>query len=106
MEFFAQIVAREDQRPAGVLLLDVAEQIGREADLRFDFFLAIAKVVVGNQRDDHAVFIAAGDFERLTVVVSFVGRFPAHALLFLSAGRLADVRQSELALRDRRQMRC
>ena len=52
VEIAAQIVAGEAQGPAGVLLLDVAVEVGGVADLRLHFLLAVAEVVVGDERDD------------------------------------------------------
>ena len=53
-EFLAQIVARKNQRAAGVFLLAQAVEIGRVADLRLHFLLAIAEIIVGNDGDDDA----------------------------------------------------
>ena len=49
-----------------------AVQIRGEADLGFDFFLAIAEIVVGDDRDHHAALVAAGHLERAAVVVELV----------------------------------
>ena len=47
-EFLAQIVARKNQRAAGVFLLAQAKQIRRETDLRLHLFFAIAEIIVGD----------------------------------------------------------
>ena len=83
-----------------------AHQIGGIADLRFDFFLAVAEIVVGDDRDDHSRFIAARDFERITVVIEFIFAFPAHAVVSLAIGGLTDMRQPDVFLRQLGQMRC
>ncbi len=96
----AEVVAGEHQRAAGVLLLGVAEQVRRVADLGLDFLLAVAEVVVGDHRDDHATGVAGAHLERLAAVVELVGVRPAHAVASLSVGRLAGVRQAEGHLGD------
>ena len=104
LKLLAEAPAWEDQRPAGMFLFDVPHQVRGVTDLRLDLFLAVAEVVVGDDRDDDARFGAAGDFERLAVVVEFVFVFPAHAIALLSLGGLADVRQSHFALRQLREV--
>ena len=69
IELLAENISRERRCAAGVLFLAEAEQVGGVADLRFDFFLAIAEIVVGDDRDDHAAAIAAGQFESVSAVV-------------------------------------
>ena len=53
-EFLAQIVARKNQRAAGVLLLAQAEQVRRVTDLRLHLLFAIAEIVVRDEGDDDA----------------------------------------------------
>ncbi len=95
-----QVVAGEHQRAAGVLLLGVAEQVRRVADLGLDLLLAVAEVVVGDHRDHHAAGVAGADLERLATVVELVGIRPAHAVAPLAVGCLAGVRQSQGHLGD------
>src|SRR5208283_3393765 len=87
-EFLAQIVGGKNERAARVLLLARPIKIGRIADLRFDLLLAIAVVVVRNEGDNDAGFVAAGQFERLSVVVEFPLVLPAHAVAALAFGGL------------------
>ena len=96
----AEVVAREHQRATGVLLLCVAEQVRRVADLGLDFLLAVAEVVVGDHGDDHATGVAGAGLERLAAVVELVRLRPAHAVASLAVGGLAGVRQSEGHLGD------
>ena len=85
----AEVVAGEDQRAAGVLLLGVAEQVRRVADLGLDLLLAVAEVVVGDDGDDHATSVAGADLEGLAVVVALVLLLPAHPVALLPVGGLA-----------------
>ena len=64
----AQVVAGEGQRPAGVLLLHAAEEVGRVPDLGLDLLLAVAEVVVGDDGDDDAALVAGHQLEGLAVV--------------------------------------
>ena len=77
---FAEIVAGEHKRTAGVFLFGEAEQVGRVTDLGFDFFFAVTEIVVRDDGDDDAAFIARGDLKCRSVVVFLVGFFPAHAV--------------------------
>ena len=104
-EFLAQVVAGKHQRAAGVLLLAQAEQVRRVADLRLDLLLAVAEIVVGDDRDDDAGLVAAGELERLAVVVKFPFVLPAHAVAALAFGGLVPVRQAGGFLGHLRQMR-
>jgi hypothetical protein len=56
LELLAEAEAREHESPARVLFLHIPHQIRGVADLSFDFLLAVPKVVVGDDRDDHPVF--------------------------------------------------
>ena len=98
------IVAREGQRTAGMFLLGQAEQIGGIADLGLDLFLAIAEIIVRQDRDDHAAGIARGDLERCPVVVRFALIAPAHAVGALARRRGVRVRQTEFLLGETDQM--
>ena len=51
----AEVEGGERQRPARVLLLRQAEEVGAVADLGLHFLLAVAEVVVGDQGDHHAL---------------------------------------------------
>ncbi len=104
-EFLAQIVGREHQRAAGVFLLAQAKQIRGVADLRFDLLLAIAEIVVRDERDDDAAFVAAGEFERAAVVVAFVLFAPAHAVTALTFRGLIPMGQADGLFCDLHQMR-
>ena len=95
LEILAEHVGREGHRAAGVFFLAQAVQVGREADLGFDFLLAVAVIVVGDHRDHHAAVVAAADLEGIPVVIEFVFAFPAHAVAALALGGVALVRQAQ-----------
>ena len=105
VEFVAEIEAGKCNRAAGVFFLNIAIKVSRVADLRFDFFLAVAEIVVGNQRHDDAFRRAARQLERLAAVVKFVLAVPAHSIFTLPRCRVVDVRKSDLLLRNGRQVR-
>ena len=79
-ELAAQVVAREGDRAAGVLLLHAAEEVGRVADLGLDLLLAVAVVVVRDDGDDDAALVAGHELEGLAVVVELALLAPAHAV--------------------------
>ena len=81
-----------------MLFLGIAEKVGRHTELGFDLLLAIAEVVVRNDGDNDAPFVARGDLERRAVVVGLVGRFPAHAIAALAFGGLVPGRQAQFGL--------
>jgi hypothetical protein len=54
VELLADHIGGKRDRAAGVFLFADAEKIRRVADLRLDFFLAIAVIVIGDDRDDNA----------------------------------------------------
>ena len=95
VELLAQIIARKHQRAAGVLLLRQAKQICRETQLRLHFFFAIAKIIVGDDGDDDAGFIARGELEGVAAIVKIVLFFPAHAVAALAFGGLVKMRQAD-----------
>ena len=97
-ELAAQVVAREGDGAAGVLLLDAAEEVGRVPDLGLDLLLAVAEVVVRDDGDDDAALVAGDQLEGLAVVVALVGVFPAHAVTALALGGLVPGRQAKLLL--------
>ena len=104
-ELFAEIVARKHQRAAGVLLLGVAEQVCGVADLRLHFLFAIAVIVVGDDRDDDTVFVAARQLERVATVVDFVLGLPAHPVAALAFCGLVPMRQADRFFRGLDQVR-
>ena len=93
-EFLAEIVGRKHQRAPGVFLLAQAEQIRGVADLGFDLLLAIAEIVVRDERYDDAAFVAAGELERPAVIVTFVLLAPAHAVAALPFRGLIPMREA------------
>ena len=97
-ESLSEVGAGVGDGTTGVFLFSVAQQVGGIADLGFDLLLAVAVVVVGDQRDNHAVGIPAGDLECGAVVVEFVLGLPTHAVLLLTIGGIRDVGQAEVFL--------
>ena len=96
VNLLGQVIAGKNKRPAGVFLLGVAEEVGRHAELRFDLLLAVAEVVVRNDRDHHPALVARRDLERRAVVVEFIFRLPAHPVAPLPLGGILPPGQSEL----------
>ncbi|MFT3915818.1 MAG: hypothetical protein QM704_17410 [Anaeromyxobacteraceae bacterium] len=86
----------EGDRAARVLLLAPAPQVGRVGELGLHLLLAVAEVVVGDDRDDHAAGVAGGDLERAAAVVEVALPAPAHPVPALPPGRLALVGQPEV----------
>ena len=105
VKHLAQIVAGENQRAAGVFFLGEAEKIGGEAQLRLHLFFAIAEIVVGDDGDDDAGFVAAGQLESIAAVVKFVFLYPAHAVTALAFGGLVEGRQADGFFGHLRQVR-
>ena len=95
VEILPQHVRGKRDRAAGVLFLAEAVQIRGEADLRLHFLLAIAVIVVGDDRDHHAALVAARHLERAAAVVDFAGIAPAHAVAPLALGGVFVVRQAQ-----------
>ncbi len=106
LEFVAQRIRSKCDRTAGVLFFRVAHQVGSVAELGFDFFLAITVIVVSDQSHDHAITVAAGEFERTSVVVAFGFVLPAHPVVTLAFGRVVVVRQPEFFLGQLSQVGC
>src|SRR5580692_10275129 len=104
-ELLAEIVTRKNQRAAGVLLFAIAVKIRRETDLRLDLFLAVTEIIVGDERDDYARFVTAGELERAAVVVNFTFTFPAHPVAALAFGGLVKMWQTDGFFRGLDQMR-
>ncbi|MEW5770722.1 MAG: hypothetical protein AB1831_10215 [Pseudomonadota bacterium] len=90
----AEVEAGEGEGAARVFLLRAAEQVGGVGDLRLDLLLGVSEVVVGDDRDDHAIHVAAHHLEGGAVVVFLVLVLPAHAVAALPLGGLVPVRQA------------
>jgi len=95
-EPLAEHVARVGHRAAGVLLLAPAQEVRRVRDLRLHLLLAVAEVVVGDDRDDDAAGVAGRDLERAAAVVAVVLPPPAHAVAALPLGGLGLRRQAQV----------
>jgi hypothetical protein len=104
-ELLAEVVGGVHQRAAGMLLLGEAEEVGRVADVGLHLLLAVAEVVVGDDRHDHAAGVARADLEGGAAVVALVLRLPALAVAPLAGRGLVAVGQAQLALGQRRQVR-
>ena len=104
-EFLAQIVGGKNQRSTRVLLLALSIKIRRVADLRLDLFFAITEIIVGDDGHNHAGLVAAGELERLAVVVKFPLVLPAHPIAALAFGGLIPMRQARGFLRHLNKMR-
>ena len=78
-----QIKGRKNQGSPRMLLFRQPVEAGRVTDLRFDLFLAIAEIVVGNHRDDNPFRIASRQLESRSIVVKFVLRLPTHPVSLL-----------------------
>src|ERR1035437_10049355 len=83
-EFLAQVETGENQRASRVLLLAEAIKVGGETDLGFDLLLAVAEIVIGDEGDNEAGLVAAGQFEGSAVVVEFGRVAPAHLVTALA----------------------
>ena len=83
-----------------MLFLRAAQQVRGVAQLRLDLLLAIAVVVVGDQRDNDALCRSARSLEGLAIVVEVALVAPAHTVAFLPFGRFRHMGQSDLPLRD------
>src|SRR5664279_5388164 len=90
-EFLAQVISGENQRATRVFLLAQAVKVRRVADLRLDLLFAITKIIVRDDRYNHAGLVAAGELERLAVVVKFPLVLPAHAVAALAFGGLVPM---------------
>ncbi len=98
VEILAKHVTRKGNGAAGMLFFTHSVKVRSKTDLRFDFFLAVAVIVIGNDRDHHPTMIAARHFERASFVVGLVLSGPAHALVLLRLGRFRHVRQPQRLL--------
>ena len=106
LKLFSQAPTREHQCAPCMFLFDATHQVGSVTDLSFDFFLAVAEIVVSDDRDDHTFVCPAGHLECIAVVVKFGLVFPAHPIAFLPISCLADVRKSDFSFGQARQLRC
>ena len=97
-DLLGQVVARKNERASRMLLLRIAEEVGRHAELRFDLLFAIAEVVVGNDRHHHTTLVTCRDLEGRAIVVDFVRRLPAHPVAPLTLGCFVPRRQAEFRL--------
>ncbi len=104
-EALAQAEGGERQRSARVLLLGQPEQVRAVADLGLDLLLAVPEVVVGQDRDHHALDAARGELEGPSVVVQLGLVRPAHAGCALGVGGPAHVRQADVLLAEAREVR-
>ena len=93
-----EVVARKNERTSRMLLLGIAEEIGRHPELRFNLFFAVSEIVVGNNRHHHTALVARRDLESCAIVVDFIRRFPAHPVAPLALGCLVPGRQSKFRL--------
>ena len=103
---FPQDSAWKSQRSAGMFFFTAAEKIAGITDLGFDFLFTVTKIVIGNQRDNNALHIAADEFKRFTLVVEIVLILPAHAVFALPLGSLFIVGQADCLFTTPHQMRC
>mmetsp|Transcript_95280 Transcript_95280/g.264842 ORF Transcript_95280/g.264842 Transcript_95280/m.264842 type:complete len:347 (+) Transcript_95280:1903-2943(+) len=103
-ELAAPAEAGPSQGAPGVLLLG-AKKVGGEAELRLHLLLAIAEVVVRQQRHEQPFAGPDADLEGAPVVVAFVRRLPGHAVAPLALGGVVPLRQAELLLRQLFQVR-
>ena len=98
VKLLPEYVCRKGHRTSRMFFLGEAVEIRREADLCFDFLLAVSVIVVGDDCDDYAAGIPAHQLERAAVIVAFAGVAPAHTLEPLALGRLAVMSQTEILL--------
>src|SRR5699024_10395917 len=94
----SQVVPGVADGPTGVLLLHHAEEVRGVADLRLDLLLAVAEVVVGDDRHDDATLVAGAKLEGGTAVVTLVLRAPALSVAPLAVGGLVDMGETEFLL--------
>ena len=95
----------ENERAAGVFLLDQPKEVCGKAQLGLHLFLAVTEIIVGDDGYNHAVFVARGELEGVAVVVKFILFFPAHAVAALAFRGLVIVRQAGGLFRHLHQMR-
>ena len=73
--------------------------------LRLHLFFAVAEIVVSDDGDDDAGFVAAGQLEGVAAVVNFVLFFPTHPIAALAFRGLVEMRQADGFFRHLNQMR-
>ena len=96
LKVLPQIVARKGDGAAGVLFFRVSQQVSGETDLCLYLLFAVAKVIIGNQRNHDPRGITANQLEAAAVVVALVCGFPAHSVPFLAVSGLRNIRQAKL----------
>ena len=69
-EFLTLVVGDVGTSASGVFLLPGPEKIGRVGDLGLDLLLAVAEVVVGDDRDDDTGLVAGAQLERCLLYTS------------------------------------
>src|SRR5271165_6190352 len=104
-ELLPEHIGGKGERASGMLFFAEAVEIGRVTDLRFDFFLAIPVVIVGNDGQHHAAVIAASYLESTAVIVELIRIAPADTVEPLALGSLTVVREAEIHLTEADQMR-
>mmetsp|Transcript_106635 Transcript_106635/g.318737 ORF Transcript_106635/g.318737 Transcript_106635/m.318737 type:complete len:666 (+) Transcript_106635:1540-3537(+) len=95
---------RPSESPTGVLLL-AAKEVGGKAELRLHLLLAVAKVVVRQERDKEPLPGPDADLEGPAVVVALVGRLPCHAVTALALVRLIPMRKTQVLLLQQLEVR-
>ena len=75
----ALVVGTVGAGTAGVLLLGQPEEVRGVGDLGLDLLLAVAEVVVGDNREDDSGFVTGAQLERLALVVELWPVHPAGA---------------------------
>ena len=63
MEFLPQIITGKRNRPASVLLFDLAVQVGRIADLGLYLFISVPEIIISDQSYDDPLLIPARDLK-------------------------------------------
>ena len=81
-----------------MLFFHLTKQVGGVGDLRLDFLLAVAEVVVGNHRGDHATLIARTHLECAATGVKLVRILPALPIATLTLRRVLPAWQAQLLL--------
>jgi hypothetical protein len=103
-EFLAQVVTGENQRASRVFFLAEAIKVGGETDLGFDLLLAVAEIVVRDERDDHTGLVTTSQLEGPAVVIKFGRVAPAHLVTALAVVGEIPVGQAGGLLGHRYQM--
>lgn len=77
-----------------MFLLAKPEEIRRVAELCFDLFLAVPKIVVGNDRHHDPSLVTTGEFECVAVVVRLTLILPTRPIAALALGGLIPMWQA------------